>query len=303
MLIAVLVVLFCITYFVMPGLNSSSNGTNRLVVTETPKNNLTPGNILPFASDNGASDGIIPSDIPNNTANNTNKTPVPPVLSEKDKKFLATLQKEDLPRGVENLPFKHLDVPFFKQQYIRSCEEASLRMVLAFYDIATDDMTIAQKVGYDPHPWDLKNNIWDDPNKMFVGNIDDPNQNGYGAFAPAIASAARAYGRDAESYVSVSAVFLAENIYSGYPVIVWGFYDVPPFTKYSWTTPEGNKIVAYKGEHARVVVGVFGNASKPVGFLLDDPLTGEKEEYWSSERLMAHINEFGNLTNQAVVVK
>lgn len=287
--LAILLIMLVLVFFVMPNLNFKTKyQSTQPTAKETTKNTIVP------------IDSTI-KDIPSNNVNNTKNTP--PVLSEKDKEFLATLQKEDLPNNVADIRFAHLDVPFFKQEYIRSCEEASLRMVLAFYGIQTNDMEIAQRVGYDPRPWDIKNNIWDDPNKMFVGYIDDPNKSGYGAFAPAIASAAKTFGHDSESYLGVTDQFIAEQIYSGYPVIVWGFFNTPPFVKYSWNTEEGKKIVAYRGEHARVVVGVFGDPSNPVGFLLDDPLTGEKEEYWSAERLMTHMNMFGNLTNQAVVVR
>jgi len=208
--------------------------------------------------------------------------------------------KESPPKNSKSV---QLDVPFFKQEYIRSCEEASLRMVLAFYGIETNDREIVERVGYEPRSWDKENNIWDDPNIMFVGYIDDPNKNGYGAFAPAIAAAAKTFGRDSESYTDVSAQFLAEHIYAGHPVIVWGFNLKSLVVKYFWNTDEGKEIVAYRGEHTRVVVGVFGDPSKPVGFLLHDPLSGEKNEYWSSERLMTHMNTLGNLTNQAVVVQ
>jgi uncharacterized protein YvpB len=217
------------------------------------------------------------------------------------KKLITEETAKNIILADENV--KKLNIPFFKQEYIRSCEEASLRMALAFYGIETNDMEIVKKVGYDPHPWDKKNNIWDDPNEMFVGSIDDPNKNGYGVFAPAIAKAAKAFGRDAEGYRGVSAQFLAEQVYQGYPVIVWGF-TAPPLTKYFWNTKEGKKITAYRGEHARVIVGVFGNPVKPTGFLVNDPLTKDgKEEYWSAEKLMANMNILGDLTNQAVVVK
>ena len=228
------------------------------------------------------------------------KTAASPITIESVERASAGTVVEDAPPSVE-VRSVQLDVPFFKQEYIRSCEEASLRMVLAFYGIETNDMEIVARVGYDPRPWDRENNIWDDPDIMFVGSIDDPDKNGYGAFAPAIASAAKTFGRDAESYLGVSSQFLAKQIYNGHPVIVWGFTFSP--TKYFWNTKEGKEIVAYRGEHVRVVVGVFGDPSEPVGFLLHDPLTGEKNEYWSSEKLMAHMNTLGTLTNQAVVVK
>src|SRR3989344_3755061 len=217
------------------------------------------------------------------------KTAASPITIESVERASAGTVVEDAPPSVE-VRSVQLDVPFFKQEYIRSCEEASLRMVLAFYGIETNDMEIVKRVGYDPHPWNTKNNIWDDPNKMFVGSIDDPSKNGYGTFAPAIASAAKTFGRDSESYLGVSEQFLAEQIYNNHPVIVWGF-TAPPLTKYYWNTKEGKKISTYRGEHARVIVGVFGDVSKPTGFLLNDPLTKDgKEGYWSTERLMTHMN-------------
>jgi uncharacterized protein YvpB len=138
---------------------------------------------------------------------------------------------------------------------------------------------------------------------MFVGYIDGPTKSGYGTFSPPIASAAKSFGLDAESYLGVTDQFLAQQIYDGYPVIVWGFFPSPPFTIYSWHTKDGTKVTAYRGEHARVVVGVYGDPDNPLGFLLNDPLTGEKDQYWSSARLMTQMNMFGNLTNQAVVVQ
>jgi uncharacterized protein YvpB len=272
-----LFLIIILIFFAVSGLKSKKNNEgNRLTTEETPQKTGNPNNGINNKIDNQA---------------NINE------------KILATLKKEDLPKDVANLKLTKLDVPVFKQEYIRSCEEASLRMVLGFYGLQTNDMEIVKRVGYDPHPWDKKNNIWDDPDKMFVGSIDDSSKNGYGAFAQAIAPAAKTFGRDSESYFGVSEQFLAEQIYSGHPVIVWGFFNSPPFVKYFWNTKDGKKITAYRGEHTRVVVGVYGDETKPVGFLVDDPLTGEKEQYWSVGRLMTQMNMFGNLTNQAVVVR
>jgi uncharacterized protein YvpB len=281
-------VVFVFALLILFGLFFVPNGVKKPVIVDNPKNII----ISPKED--------VTKDVP---INNPVNKPKPPVLSELDKKILATLVKEDLPKDIANIKLVRLNVPYFQQEYKRSCEEASLRMVLAFYGIETNDMEIVERVGYNPRPWDIKNNIWDDPNKMFVGSIDDPNKSGYGAFAPAIAAAAKTFGHDAESYLGVSAQFIAEQIYNGYPVIVWGFFNTPPFTKYSWETPEGIKITAYRGEHARVVVGVLGDPMNPVGFLLHDPLTGERDVYWSASRLMTQMNMFGNLTNQAVVVR
>jgi uncharacterized protein YvpB len=223
-------------------------------------------------------------------------------VSASDAPFIATLKPEPIP-DLANLNVVQLAVPLFTQQYIRSCEEASLRMVLAYYGIMTDDMSIVQKVGYAPHIWDHKNNIWDNPNEMFVGSIDDSTKNGYGTFAPAIASAANKFGRQAESDTNVSASFIGNQIANGYPVIIWGFFATPPFIKYQWKTSTGTIIDAYRSEHVRVVTGLVGDPNNPTGFFVNDPITGVKNEYWSATVLMKHMNVWGALTNQVVVVK
>ncbi|GEM_PF-1565201 len=239
----------------------------------------------------------------------TTPTPVTAVVSTTvtvsphDQPFLDTLKSEPTP-DLSSLDVHQLSVPAYKQQYPRSCEESSLRMVLAYYGIQTGDMDIVKKVGYNPRPWDTKHNIWDDPNTMFVGNIDDPLKSGYGAFAPALAKAARTFGRSAQSYTLVSADFIATQIDQDHPVMVWGFFNSPPYVKYSWQTPQGKSVTAYRGEHVRVVVATLrAKDGTLVGFFLNDPLTGIGNEYWSANRLMKHMNMWGPLTNQVVVVQ
>lgn len=240
----------------------------------------------------------LPTNILSKPINPTTNSKVPSITEQ----VLQTLKPEIAP-DLSFYDVVTLDVPAYKQEYKNSCEESALRMVLAYYDIVATDMEVVQKVGYQPRGWDFKNNIWDDPSEMFVGSIDSVKTIGYGAFAPALAKAARAFGRQAQSYSPVTASFIAEQIYKGYPVMVWGFFKTPPYIKYSWKTNEGEEIQAYKGEHVRVVVGVVGDKDNPTGFFLNDPLTGAAKVYWSSERLMKHMNIWGNLTNQAVVVK
>ncbi|OGI60955.1 hypothetical protein A2814_02625 [Candidatus Nomurabacteria bacterium RIFCSPHIGHO2_01_FULL_38_19] len=221
---------------------------------------------------------------------------------------VLTTLKSETPPDLSFFDVVTLDVPADKQEFKNSCEESALQMVLAYYDIQATEMEIVERVGYKPRNWDQVKGIWDDPSEMFVGSITGKNSkgqamSGYGAYAPALAKAARTFGRNAESYSPVTASFIAEQIYKGYPVMVWGLFRTPPYVKYAWKTDEGKAIEAYRGEHVRVVVGVIGDRVNPVGFFLNDPLTGKKSEYWSAERLMKHMNIWGNLTNQAVVVR
>ncbi|MDB5188938.1 MAG: hypothetical protein JWM92_536 [Candidatus Nomurabacteria bacterium] len=254
-----------------------------------------------------ATTAVIPTEPPAPIVDNSTLVPAvttpPPVISAHDKPFLDTLIPEPTP-DLANFTVHQLPVPAYKQQEPRSCEEASLRMVLAYYNIQATDMEVVQKVGYNPHPWDTVHDIWDDPNTMFVGNIDDPAKSGYGAFAPALAKAARAFGRSAQSYTLVSGDFIATQVEQDHPVMVWGFFNTPPYVKYSWQTPAGKNITAYRGEHVRVVTGTLRTTDGLLmGFFLNDPLTGAQNEYWSVNRLTAHMNMWGALTNQVVVVQ
>lgn len=197
-----------------------------------------------------------------------------------------------------------LDVPYFKQQYSRSCESASLRMALSYYGIDTDDMAILQKMGYSPRPKDKENNIWDDPHKMFVGDASKDNGEGYGVYGEPIAQVAQKFGRRAE-YVKGSVItpkFLAKNIRDGYPIVLWGYTSLGGGTT-TWKTVEGREIVATSGEHARLVTGVYGSLGSPVGFYLHDPLSGAEDEYWDADKLMTHVSAIPGVTDQAVVIK
>lgn len=197
-----------------------------------------------------------------------------------------------------------LDVPYFRQEYSRSCESASLRMALAYYGINTDDMSILQKMGYNPRPKDKENNIWDDPHKMFVGDVSKDNGDGYGVYGEPVAQVATKFGRRAE-YVKGSVItpqFLAKNIREGYPIVLWGYTSLSAGVV-SWKTAEGKEIRATPGEHARLVTGVYGSLGSPIGFYLHDPLSGAVDEYWDADKLMTHIGAIPGVTDQAVVIK
>lgn len=195
-----------------------------------------------------------------------------------------------------------LNVPYFEQEYSRSCEASSLRMVLAYYGITAHDMEILQKIGYAPRPKDKENNVWDDPHEMFVGDASKDNGEGYGVYGEPVVKAANSFGREAEYTTTITAQYLAQHVRVGHPIILWG-YLISAGPEVRWNTPSGEEVIAIADEHARVVVGVLGTTKNPVGFYLHDPRSGTSYEYWSKEKLMAHIYAVPGVTNQAVVVK
>ncbi len=199
-----------------------------------------------------------------------------------------------------------LKAPAYKQQYANSCEAATLRMALAFKGLIKNEIQILTKFGYNPTYIDLTNNIWDDPQKQFVGYIDVTGKpfGGYGVYGIPVAKAIESFGLKAEYATStnITPTFLAQAVDNNNPVIVWGYssFTAPPYT---WKTKENTKVKAFRGEHVRLIVGFRGTIEKPIGFYVNDSLKGRYAEYWTSEKLMENIQKVPGVTDQAVVVK
>jgi len=195
-----------------------------------------------------------------------------------------------------------LKVPVYVQEFKNSCEAAALRMALAYKNIQTSgDMELIQKFGYSPIRKDVTNNIWSDPQKEFVGFVDERcSECGYGVYGIPVTKTARAYGVNAIYLTDVVPSVLAEELSQDNPIVVWGYTSLS--NPYTWNTSTGGTVKAFKGLHARVLVGFRGEKENPKGFYLNDPLTG-KREYWNTASLVAHMNAVPGVTNQMVVVR
>lgn len=220
---------------------------------------------------------------------------------------LKSKDGENLPTNINasfvTNPQSHiLTVPYYRQQFSRSCEAASLRMALAYKGIVTDDKEIVDLAGYDPREPDLVNKIWDDPNKMFVGFLSGK-QVGYGMYATALAKASLSLGSTGKVLKNPTSTEIAQSIWNNNPVVIWGYIKgTVPNLSYFYTET-GKKIPIYSNEHARVVVGVVGSVEDPVGFYVHDPLSGVANEYWTAGDLQKHMSIFGGVSNQALIVE
>lgn len=199
-----------------------------------------------------------------------------------------------------------LKAPIYKQQYPNSCEAAALRMALAFKGIMKSDVQILTKFGYNPTYKDWVKNIWDDPQKQYVGYVDvtgKPN-GGYGVYGLPVVKAIESFGLKGEYATStgITPAWIAQAVDNKNPVMIWGYtsFTEPPYT---WKTPEGVEVKAFKGEHVRLVVGFKGTIENPVGFYIHDSFTGKAYEYWPTAKLVAHMNKVPGVTDQAVIVK
>lgn len=195
-----------------------------------------------------------------------------------------------------------LNVPFYRQQNSATCAVASLRMALAYRGTSTSEMDIVSRMGYQPRSIDKSTNppTWDDPTEMFVGAVNGSIKNGTGAGpdAPPVANAARTYGRGAQAITGASAGWMAEQIYAGHPVVMFGAQSASSGLT-SWQTPSGKTIVMNLTSHATLVTGVVGEPSRPIGFWVSDPLSGGSA-YWSAAAVSANISR--DPSAQAVVV-
>jgi uncharacterized protein YvpB len=182
-----------------------------------------------------------------------------------------------------------LKVPIYRQVYKQSCEAASLRMALAYRGIETTDLKILELMKYDDQPAKKINDewVWGDPHKTYVGNKDgdQTKMTGYGVFGEPIAAASEKLGRPATTQNEVKPEWLARQIYAGNPVILWGVSIKIADAK--WKTPGAKEIVAPMRTHTRLVIGVRGDPSQPIGFYINDP--AGMEIYWTTAQLINNV--------------
>lgn len=181
---------------------------------------------------------------------------------------------------------KILPIALDYQDQPLSCEAAALKMALAGRGVRTTERKIMNVVGYDPTPH--RGKVWGDPDKAFVGNIAGrQNSTGYGVHWKPIERAADRW-RDGTSFTNWSPSQLAEAIEAEHPVVIWGTQGkaVPD----RWKTPSGKIVSAWKGEHARTVIGYIGTVERPTRFVINDPIAGRLT--WTTATLLANWSRY-----------
>jgi len=168
-----------------------------------------------------------------------------------------------------------LEVPWYRQVFGLSCEEASLRMALAHQHIATTDAAILDIIGRDERLAYVESGTmrWGNPYTTFVGN---PNGSevaltGYGTYYPTIARAATTLGGHVlRAGEGVRPAELYDAILAGHPAVVWVTYRWVAATRTDYLAFDGQRI-PYAGpvEHAVTAAGV--DAAR---VLINDPLLG-----------------------------
>jgi uncharacterized protein YvpB len=153
-------------------------------------------------------------------------------------------------------------VPYYRQQYELSCEEAALQMALGHQSLGASQGEILSRIGIDwRHAYRSDSVLrWGDPYASFVG---DPNGSevaltGYGTYYSTISRASAGYGGNVlQAGEGVPAQDVYRAVLQNHPVVVWVSFDWNYHPPGAWLTFEG-RWVQYQGpiEHAVTVVGV-----------------------------------------------
>jgi uncharacterized protein YvpB len=169
-----------------------------------------------------------------------------------------------------------------------TCEAASLKMALNYKGASVSEGDILARIPYDPTP--RVGNIWGNPYTSFVGSVDGAqNTTGYGVYWGPIATAGSAW-RPTQAFTGWGSSQLATELSEGNPIVVWGTVGNAHYD--TWQTSDGQTIDAWKGEHARLLIGFVGPVSNPRQFIINDPVFGQL--YWSAATLMNNMSAFGN---------
>lgn len=189
-----------------------------------------------------------------------------------------------------------LSVKHFKQEHALTCEVASLRSALEAIGTTVSEDELLDKLEFDTRGPISADGVWGDPEKGFVGDINGSvfKRTGYGVYEQPIARLAEQYSNAAVmEEPSLESIIMEIN--AGNPVIAWGLLSDRVAVK--WRTIEGKEIAALPGEHARVVMGYYGDATSPTKIILMDPIYGKIT--LSTEKFLSEWKKMGN---RAVVV-
>lgn len=156
-----------------------------------------------------------------------------------------------------------LEVPMFQQnpELIRGCEVTSLSMLLHYFGIAADKMTLAEQIDKDSTPYQIIDGIiyYGDPSVGFIGSMSDPTKAGYGANHIPVTKLLEKYIKsraiDATGVeFEILYYFLSNNV----PVWVITNTDLKKLDEsefYTWITPKGDTVVATNKEHSVLITG------------------------------------------------
>lgn len=138
------------------------------------------------------------------------------------------------------------------QSYALSCESRSAADLANYWGITVSETEFLNAL---PES--------DDPEKGFVGNVNNPWGNippqAYGVHAKPVADLLNTYGLDAQAHKALLFTDLQAEIATGRPVIVWVIGGVWAGTPQTYTANDGSQTIVAKFEHTMIMIGYDTN--------------------------------------------
>ena len=192
-----------------------------------------------------------------------------------------------------------LNVPYYHQAYPLSCEEAALRMALAYegVNVSEDKIFATMGIDYRQPVYDSTGFHWGDPYAQFVGdpNGSEINNTGYGSYNEAVARTATSLGGSVVAsgeYVTPDYVY--RSVLDGHPVVAWVSFDWKAHSPTFYTAFDGRWVrFGSPYEHAVTVIGVT-----PDSVLVNNPWQGQQ---WISKSTFEAA--YGTFNDMAVVIR
>lgn len=191
---------------------------------------------------------------------------------------------------------KILNVHLDFQDYPLSCEAAALKMALNYKKKYVSEKRILKYIKFDNSY--RRGRVWGDAYSVFVGSLmGRQNTTGYGVYWKPIGKAAKVWRPKSKAFSNWKISDLTKEVNKGNPVVVWGVCGRSP-RRDAWLTRNGKYIPAWKGEHARVVIGFVGPLKNPKKIILNDPYFGKL--YWTTGEF---LNNWKKFKNSGVVIR
>ncbi len=155
-----------------------------------------------------------------------------------------------------------LNIPFHRQEHALSCEITALKRALMFKGKNISENELLKRLPFDTKEPRGSDNIWGDPDRGFVVNIDGkiPDQ-GYGVYEGPITDLAKLY-RPSRIIDNATLTDILTELSRGNPVIIWG--TLASGKDISWNIKDGKFVKAIYGEHTRVLAGFSGTIEKKI---------------------------------------
>jgi uncharacterized protein YvpB len=152
-----------------------------------------------------------------------------------------------------------IDVPYFGQNELFTCNIAAARMLLSFRGINISEEELKKEIGNSG----VRGN--GNPHIGYTEN--------YGTYWEPITKVISNY-RPYRVFDKWNLTDLLSEVSKGNPVMIWGQNGWSDPHELSWTNPDGTQIYAINGMHSSVVRGYKGPKSNPTEIIINDPWRG-----------------------------